>query len=70
MSTRKATCKSARGRRNRPPEIVPLMSVTAAVEGVIEESLFEVGIRWIIPGDAECRGALPECSLNRAEVLI
>ncbi len=48
------------------------MSVTAAVEWVIEESLFEADIVWINPGDApdnaECRESLLECSLNRAEV--
>jgi len=45
------------------------MSVTAAIERVIEKSLFEVGIARVNPGDAECRGILLECSLNRAEVL-
>ena len=48
------------------------MSVTAAIERVIEESLFEADIEWInpgdAPGDAECRESLLECSLNQAEV--
>ncbi len=68
MSTRTATCSSARGRRNRWPEIVPLMSVTVVIEWVIEECLFEAVIVWInpgdAPGDAECRESLLECSLN------
>ncbi len=49
--------------------MVPLLIVTAAIEWVIEEGLFEAGIMWVNPGDAECRGILLECSLNRAEVL-
>ncbi len=48
------------------------MIVTAAIEWVIEESLFEVVIVWIspgdAPGDAEGRESLLEYSLNRAEV--
>ena len=72
MSTREGACSSARGSRNRRPEIVALMIVTAAIEWVMEESLFEVVIVWINPGDApgnaECRESLLECSLNRAEV--
>ncbi len=49
------------------------MGVTTAIERVIEESLFQGGMMWVHPGDAtgdaECRGFLLECSLNRAEVL-
>ena len=48
------------------------MSVTAAIEWVIEERLFEADIVWINPGDAtsdaECRALLLERVLNRAEV--
>ncbi len=48
---------------------VPLMGVTVALEWVIGESILEAEVVWMGPADAECRGILLKCSLNRAEVL-
>ena len=44
------------------------MSVTDAIDWVIEEGLFEAGVVQIRPRDAERREILLNCSLNRAEV--